>query len=210
MLPSVSGSLRRRLDDLATHRPVLVALWGAAALLALACLIGWLSGPADAADQIPRDVARLQPGQEHRSDELAVTVHDAFVTDEFPGQLSVSEPGNHLVAVRATVEVLLDEPVHLVDDVAGIHVAGGGTPDGDADAVLYAGSGRWIESLQPHLPYELLLVWEVAPDVVDAGTELRVSLWDRHLTSDPGTTEYWGDHTWGALVMPVPVAAGPA
>lgn len=141
----------------------------------------------------------IQPGEEHRNDQLSITVDRAVLLDEFPEAGIFVEDDERVLAVRIGVEnqwteALSADPRSSIAE--SLEVTGLSAPSSVArydDATV----NPW---LQPGVPAELVITWAVDADQFADGDQLHVTLSDLSLytASFVTTGQSWED--------PVPAA----
>lgn len=125
----------------------------------------------------------LAVGEEHRNDQLAVTVQRAVLIDELPEAGIMVEPGQRVLALVVDAENLWTEPLmtargHGVRDAV---VLARGADVIEADEVARLDDGTFGPWLQPGVPATLVLAWAVDGRSYRGGQELRFVLRDETL-----------------------------
>lgn len=125
----------------------------------------------------------LAVGEEHRNDQLAVTVQRAVLIDELPEAGITVEPGQRVLALIVDAENLWTEPLstargHSVRDAVVLEQGSGVV---EADEVARPDDGTFGPWLQPGVPATVVLVWAVDARRYRAGQELRFVVRDETL-----------------------------
>ena len=150
----------------------------------------------------PPDIAELQPGDAHVTDERSLTVQRAVLIDELPDAGLYPEAWERVFAIIADVENEWDRPVAASGEgIAATLAVGGVDVDADDGTVRYddATLGPW---LQPHVPARIVFAWIVPGGAFAAGDEVRVTLYARSLYTGSFvlTGQQWTDPVRDAVV----------
>jgi len=150
----------------------------------------------------PDDLAHLEPGQAHVSDQRSLTVERAVLIDELPEAGVYVEDGQRVLAIIVDVENRWDEPLTSAgsNGIAGsLRVAG-------VDAAS-AGAARMDDAtsspvLQPGVPVQLVYAWPVEADSFEDGQAVRVTLYDMSLYTGSFVLggQWWDDPVADATV----------
>jgi hypothetical protein len=133
----------------------------------------------------PAPLPEVEAGEAFTGAELRIAVERVALIDGFPEQYIEPETeGNRLLVVVATVENVWDTPVSTLSDIgAADNLRPVGVPGLDASSepltVAVLDDGSQNPELQPGVPIELAFMWEVAPDAVADGDEIRLDLYDK-------------------------------
>ena len=149
----------------------------------------------------------LDAGEEHRNDQLALTVQRAVLIDEL-GEAGVTvEPGQRVLAVIVDAENRWTQPLptgrgNSVSDSVALADRPGHQPDG----VARLDDSTILPWLQPGVPATLVLAWAVDRTEYADGEELRVVLNDETLFTGSFVLsgQSWEDPEPAALVT-VPI-----
>ena len=149
------------------------------------------------------DIPVLAAGDEHRSEQLAVTVDRAALIDDFDEAGIYVEPGERVLALVVDVENLWTEPLPTttgfsVSSTIRVTGAKGSEPASVArfdDATL-------APRLQPGVPARLVLTWPVDDDRFADGDTLSIILSDETLYTGTSVLsgQYWDDPVKTAVV----------
>lgn len=148
------------------------------------------------------EVTALDPGEEHRNEQLAMTIERAVLMDEFADAGVSVDDGQRVLAVLIDVENRWTEPLpaypnsSLTESLAIDGLAE--SPDSVArydDATL----SPW---LQPGVPARLVLAWAVDADVFEDAQELQITLNDMTLYTGSFVADgqWWTDPVAAATV----------
>ena len=144
------------------------------------------------------EVTTLEPGDEHRNDQLAITVERAVLLDEFPEAGVSVEDGERVLAVQVAVENTWTQPLAPTDLADALNVDElAGAP---ADSVARYDDATLNPRLQPGVPAELVLTWAVDADAFEDESDLHITLNDLTLY----TGSFIADGQW--WTDPVPAA----
>lgn len=145
----------------------------------------------------------LSAGEEHRNEQLSVTVQRAVLIDELPEAGVTVESGERVLALIVDAENLWTEPLPTTrGNSVSSTVELVESPDAEPD-----GTARYDDTtpnpwLQPGVPATLVLAWVVAGDRFTEGDELRVQLNDETLFTGTAVVSgrYWDDPRAAAMV----------
>ena len=142
----------------------------------------------------PPEIAQLEPGEPHVSDQRSLAVKRAVLIDELPEAGVSVEEGQRVLALVVDVENRWDEPQgSFGDDSIGDSLAVEGM-DADVESSAARLDDATISpDLQPGVPAELVYAWVVDADEYAAGDELAVTL--REMTLYTGSFVMNGQ-TW--------------
>ena len=148
-------------------------------------------------------IARLEPGEQHHNDQLALTVERAVLVDEYPDAGVYVEEGQRVAAIVLTVENTWTEPLpayadssvtesFTVEELAG-------TP---ADSVARADDATVSPWLQPGVPVRIVVAWAVDAGRFADGDALHLTLNDMtlHTGSFVANGQWWTDPVAAATV----------
>lgn len=151
----------------------------------------------------PRPV-ELAAGEEHRNDQLAVTVQRAVLIDELPEAGIRVEPGQRVLALIVDVENLWTEPLMTARgySVRTAVVLERGSELLEADEVARPDDGTFGPWLQPGVPATVVLAWGVDARSYREGQELRFVVRDETLytASFVASGQSWEDPVAAAYV----------
>lgn len=142
------------------------------------------------------ELAQLEPGDPHVTDQRSLTVKRAVLIDELPGSGVTPEDGERVLALVVDVENAWDEP----QESTGAESIGASFAVEGIDAEAESSAARMDDAtlspdLQPGVLAELVYTWAVDADDYDDGDELTVSL--REMTLYTGsfvmTGQSWTD-----------------
>ena len=142
------------------------------------------------------ELAQLEPGDPHVTDQRSLTVKRAVLIDELPGSGVTPEDGERVLALVVDVENAWDEP----QESTGVESIGASFAVEGIDAEAESSAARMDDAtlspdLQPGVLAELVYTWAVDADDYDDGDELTVSL--REMTLYTGsfvmTGQSWTD-----------------
>lgn len=143
------------------------------------------------------ELAQLDPGDAHVTDQRSLTVKRAVLIDELPGSGVTPEPGERVLALVVDVENRWDEPQESIGAASSI---GASFAVEGVDAEAESSAARMDDAtlgpdLQPGVPAELVYTWAVDADDYGDGDELTVTL--REMTLYTGsfvmTGQSWTD-----------------
>ncbi|WP_228484682.1 hypothetical protein [Microbacterium cremeum] len=142
----------------------------------------------------PPELAKLEPGEAHVTDQRSLTVTRAVLIDELPGVGVYPEEGERVLALVVDVENRWDEPQKAEgsDSIGASFTIGGMDTDAESSVARFDDATRSPE-LQPGVPAELVYAWAVDADEYEAGEELTVML--RELSLYTGSFVMTGQ-TW--------------
>jgi hypothetical protein len=140
-------------------------------------------------------VTVLEPGEEHRNDQLAVTLERAVLVDEFPEAGVFVDDGERVLALVVSAENMWTEPLAASPNSSVTEsVVIDGLP-AVPDSVARYDDATLNPTLQPGVPAQLVLAWAVdAGDYADA-QKLAVTLNDMtlHTGSFVANGQWWTD-----------------
>ena len=175
----------------------------------------WLAGIATAlflvataafgglATAAPPELAQLEPGEPHITDQRSFTVQRAVLIDEL-SEVGVSvEEGERVLALIVDIENRWDEPIRAADatGLTDSFVVAGIDPDNRTEAARYD-DGTGLPWLQPGVPGTVVFGWAVDDDTFTGGDDLTVTLNDMSLYTGSFVTEgrWWDDPVADAVV----------
>lgn len=126
-------------------------------------------------------VAALQPGEEHRNDQLAVTIERAVLVDEFPEAGVFVEDGERVLAVLMSVENTWIEPLPAYP---GSSVTESVIVEGlpvEPDSVARYDDATLSPDLQPGVPAQIVFAWAVEDGAFEDDRSLTLTLNDMTL-----------------------------
>ena len=133
-----------------------------------------------AADALPEVAA----GTPYPGAELTITVSRAVLIDGFPEQGIRPDDGKRFLVVIATFENLWDRPITsykgigAADNLRPVGIDGI-TADSSPDHVVVVSDGTDFPRLQPHVPVELAMMWQVDAAVGVGPGEVQVDIYDK-------------------------------
>ena len=148
-------------------------------------------------------VAALEPGEEHRNDQLAVTIERAVLVDEFPEAGVYVEEGERVLAVLMTVENTWTEPIAAYPDSSVTEsVEIEGLPAAP-DSVARFDDATLNPVLQPGVPAQIVLAWAVEADEFEEAQRLSITLNDMTLYTGSFVADgqWWTDPTAAATTV---------
>ncbi|NLP83409.1 hypothetical protein HF576_06105 [Microbacterium sp. CFH 90308] len=173
--PDAAPVPRRRFEWIRAATDRVPTRWFAglatAAFLAATAAFGGLATAA------PPELAQLEPGDAHVTDQRSLTVKRAVLIDELPGSGVFPEEGQRVLALVVDVENTWDEPQgsfgkESIGDSFTIEGV-----DAEADSsVARLDDATTSPELQPGVPAELVYTWAVDADDYAEGDELTVTL----------------------------------
>jgi hypothetical protein len=140
-------------------------------------------------------ITALEPGAEHRNDQLALTIERAVLVDEFPEAGVFVDDGERVLALVVSAENMWSEPLAASPNSS---VTESLTIDGlpaMPDSVARYDDATLNPTLQPGVPAEIVLAWAVeAGDFADA-QRLTVTLNDMTLYTGSfvANGQWWTD-----------------
>lgn len=148
------------------------------------------------------EIAALEPGEEHRNDQVAMTIERAVLIDEFEDAGVYVEDGERVLALVVDVENTWDEPLSASPDSS---VTESLTVEGLADApdsVARYDDATINPVLQPDVPAQIVIAWAVEADAFDDGDELTLTFNDMtlHTGSFVANGQWWTDPVAAATV----------
>ncbi|MEV1128414.1 hypothetical protein [Agromyces sp. NPDC049794] len=146
---------------------------------------------------------RLDAGEEHRNEQLAVTVQRAVLIDALPEAGVTVEPGERVLALIVDAENLWDEPLPTTRGYSlSSTVALADHPEAEPGAVARYDDMTANPWLQPGVPATIVLAWAVPADRHAAGDDVRVVLNDETLFTGTAVISgrYWDDPRPAAVV----------
>lgn len=152
----------------------------------------------------PPELARLEPGEPHVTEQRSFTVQRAVLIDELPGSGVSPEEGERVLAIVVDVENRWDEPQGSFGTGSiGDSFTVEGIDTEAASSVARLDDATLSPDLQPGVPAELVYTWAVDADEYAEGDELTVTL--RELTLYTGSFVTSGQ-TWTDPVATATVA----
>lgn len=152
----------------------------------------------------PPELAQLEPGEPHVTDQRSLTVQRAVLIDELPEAGVSVEEGERVLALVVDVENAWDEPQRSfgADSIGDSFAVEGMDPDADSSVARLDDATKG-PILQPGVPAELVYAWAVDADDYAAGDELAVTL--RELSLYTGsfvmTGQTWTDAVAAATMI---------
>ena len=148
------------------------------------------------------DITALEPGDEHRNDQVAMTIDRAVLIDEFEDAGVYVEEGERVLALLVSVENTWDEPLSATPDSSvtqSLTVDGLGDPP---DSVARYDDATINPVLQPGVPAQIVLAWAVEADAFDDAQELKLTFNDMtlHTGSFVANGQWWTDPFAAATV----------
>jgi hypothetical protein len=136
----------------------------------------------------------LAAGDEHVSEQLALTIERGVLIDEFPEAGVTVEPGQRVLALVVDAENRWTAPLSTGSGqsvAAAIRV--GELGDIAPASVARLDDGGMLPWLQPRVPAQLVVTWAVDADDFDDGDDLLLDLRDLTLATGQFVTagEYW-------------------
>ncbi|MCR2763040.1 hypothetical protein NQ152_05895 [Microbacterium sp. zg.B48] len=190
---------RRRLDWLRAASDRLPTSWltGIATGLFLVATAAF-GGLATAAEPAP---VTIEPGQEHRNDQFALTIERVVLVDELTEAGVYVEDGERVLAVVVDVENTWTRPiaVHSTSSLTeSLRLEG--LADTPPDSIARYDDGTVAPWLQPGVPAQLVLAWAVTAGRFTDGQPVGITLSDMtlHTGSFVANGQWWTD--------PVPAA----
>jgi len=151
----------------------------------------------------PPEIAQLQPGDAHVTDERSLTVQRAVLIDELPDAGLYPETWERVLAIIADVENEWDRPVAASGEgIAATLTVEGVKATADTGAVRYDDT-TFGPLLQPHVPARIVFAWVVPGGAFEAGDDVPVTLYARSLYTGSFvlTGQQWTDPVRDAVVM---------
>jgi hypothetical protein len=147
-------------------------------------------------------VTALDPGDEHRNDQIAVTIERAVLVDEFPEAGIFVEDGERVLAVLLSVENTWIEPLPAYP---GSSVTESLVIDGlpaEPDSVARYDDATLSPVLQPGVPAQVVFAWAVKSGAFDDDERLTVTLNDMTLYTGSfvANGQWWTDPVEAATV----------
>lgn len=141
------------------------------------------------------EITALEPGDEHRNDQLAITVERAVLVDEFPEAGVFVDDGERVLALLLSVENTWDEPLTASPHSS---VTESLTIDALADppdSVARYDDATINPVLQPGVPAQIVLAWTVEAGAFDDAQRLTVELNDMTLYTGSfvANGQWWTD-----------------
>jgi hypothetical protein len=152
-------------------------------------------------------LAALEPGQEHRNDQLSIAVKRAVLVDELEDAGVYVEDGERVLALIVDVENTWSEPLVAAPDSSvteSFRIAG--LAGREPDSVARYDDATQTPWLQPGVPAQLVLAWAVDADEFADADELEITLADLtlHVGSFVADGSWWTDPVPAAtLVVPI-------
>jgi hypothetical protein len=151
----------------------------------------------------PPDLARLEPGEPHVTEQRTLTVQRAVLIDELPEAGVYPEPGQRVFALIVDIENEWTEPLSATG-VYGIAPSFGipGIEQGTFDAAARLDDGTQSPWLQPGVPATIVYAWPVDAGTFTGGEDLEVTLNDMDLYTGSFVVEgtWWDDPVADAVV----------
>jgi hypothetical protein len=147
------------------------------------------------------EIAALEPGTEHRNDQLAITLERAVLVDELEDAGVYVDDGERVMALILTAENTWTEPLGAYNDSSVTQSFQVEELSGtDPDSVARYDDSTVNPWLQPGIPTKLVVAWAVDADMFDDGQRLNITLNDMtlHTGSFVVNGQWWDD--------PVPAA----
>ena len=140
-------------------------------------------------------ITALEPGQEHRNDQLAVTVERAVLVDEFPDAGVFVDDGQRVLALVLDVENTWVEPLAASPSssvVDSITVEGLSDPP---DSVARYDDATLNPVLQPGVPARIVFAWAVDAGAFSDAQSLRLTVNDMTLYTGSfvANGQWWTD-----------------
>jgi hypothetical protein len=151
----------------------------------------------------PPEIARLEPGEAHITDQRSLTVQRAVLIDELPEAGVYPEEGERVFVLVADVENRWDRPIG-VDVLGGIArslTVAGIDPDTDVSPARLDDESLVI-ALQPGVPNRIVLAWPVDAGQFTGGDQVDVALHEMSLYTGSFVVEgqSWGDPVTNAIL----------
>jgi len=172
------------------------------AVLTVAAVVAIPVGGWQHVDRADAAAEHLEPGERHVADQFATTLDRAAVTRVAPGSSLDPEPGVSYLVVYGRMDNRTDRTQSPRTDMFVLDSDQADLADLDrVDAVkLVADPGSFVY-LQPGLPADVAIVWEIEKGLLDPGDELRIGIVDRtSAESQVGGGTVWLDPRIGAVV----------
>jgi len=147
----------------------------------------------------------IEPGQEHRNDQFAVTVERVLLVDELTEAGVYVDDGERVLALVVTVENTWTRPI-------AVHPTGSltesvrldGLSDTPPDSIARYDDGTVAPWLQPGVPAQLVLAWAVKAGQFTDAQPMRITLSDMTLyTGSFVASGQWWDDPAPAATMTV-------
>lgn len=147
------------------------------------------------------ELAQLDPGDAHVTDQRSLTVKRAVLIDELPEAGVYPEDGERVLALIIDIENRWDEPLRTTG-LYGVTVSFSVEGVDDPRDVARMDDATGIVYLQPRVPAELVYAWPVDADAFADGDTLTVTLSDTSLYTGSFVTEgqWWSDPVADARV----------
>lgn len=145
----------------------------------------------------------LSAGEEHRNDQLAVTVKRAVIIDELTEAGVTVEAGERVLALIVDAENLWDQPLPTTRGASlSSTVALADHPDVEPDGIARYDDTTANPWLQPGVPATIVLAWAVPAERYAGGDDVRVVLNDETLFTGTAVIsgQYWDDPQAAAAV----------
>lgn len=151
----------------------------------------------------PPELAQLEPGEAHVTDQRSLTVKRAVLIDELPEAGVYPEDGERVLALIVDIENRWDEPLRTTGTY-GVTVSFAVEGVDDPRDVARMDDATGIMYLQPNVPAELVYAWTVDADDFADGQQLPMTLFDTSLYTGSFVTEgqWWSDPVADARVSP--------
>lgn len=146
------------------------------------------------------EVATLEPGQEHRNDQLAMTIERAVLVDEFPEAGVFVDDGERVLAVLVSVENTWTEPLAAYPDSSVTESLAIKGLAAEPDSVARYDDATLNPVLQPGVPAQIVLAWAVEADEFADAQKLSITLNDMTLYTGSfvANGQWWTDPTAAA------------
>jgi hypothetical protein len=148
------------------------------------------------------EITALEPGAEHRNDQLAITIERAVLVDEFADAGVFVEDGERVLAVLVSVENTWTQPLAAYPDSSVTEsFAIDELPD-SPDSVARYDDATLSPVLQPGVPAQIVLAWAVEADAFEDAQELQITLNDMTLYTGSFVADgqWWSEPTPAATV----------
>lgn len=170
---------------------------GTGVFLAATAVFGGL-GTVEAAS-----LPELSAGEEHRNDQLAVTVKRAVIIDELTEAGVTVEPGERVLALIVDAENLWNEPLPTTRGSSlSSSVALADHPEVEPEGIARYDDTTASPWLQPGVPAAIVLAWVVPSERYADGDDVRVVLNDETLFTGTAVISgrFWDDPRAAAVV----------
>lgn len=140
-------------------------------------------------------ITALAPGEQHRNDQLVITVERAVLVDEFPEAGVFVDDGERVLALLLSVENVWDEPLSASPSSSVVDsVTVEGLPD-PPDSVARSDDATINPVLQPGVPAQIVLAWAVDAGAFIHAQSLQITLNDMTLYTGSfvANGQWWTD-----------------